>query len=165
TSRHRVEHVELATDAQIERFHEAGIVPSMQPNFLKWAREDGLYEERLGTARTRQTNRFPAHLEGGAPLAFGSDCMPMNPLYGIHEVVNAPTPRQRLDVTSALRAYTAGAAYAGFDEDRFGTIEPGKRGDLVVLDRSPWEHSDEIDDIDVQLTIVDGTIVYDGRQK
>ena len=66
-------------------------------------------------------------------------------------------------MTEALRAYTTGSAYAGFDEDRLGTIETGKLADLVVLERSPWEHSDAIDDIDVTVTIVDGEVVYDAR--
>jgi len=47
-------------------------------------------------------------------------------------------------VTEALRAYTRGAAYAGFDEDRLGTVEPGKCADFAVLDASPWEESDAI---------------------
>jgi hypothetical protein len=161
-SRHRVEHVELASEEAIERFGELGVVASVQPNFLKWAGEDGLYDARLGDRRT-ETNRYPALLDAGAPLAFGSDCMPLDPLLGIHYAVNAPAESQRLGVTAALRAYTLGAAYAGFDEDRLGTVEAGKRADLVVLDRSPWAHSESIADIDVELTVVDGDVVYDGR--
>ena len=88
--------------------------------------------------------------------------MPLDPLFGIDEAVNAPVERQRLTVTEALRAYTSGAAYAGFDEDRLGTIEPGKKADFVVLDSSPWETSD-IADIDVAMTVVDGEVVHDAR--
>lgn len=76
--------------------------------------------------------------------------------------MTAPEPAQRLSVTEALRAYTKGAAYAGFDDDRLGTIEAGKRADLVVLNESPWR-VDRIDAIDVALTIVDGEVVYDDR--
>lgn len=161
-SRHRVEHSELASDAAIQRFADLGVVASMQPNFLKWAQEDGLYESRLGSRRT-ETNRFPAYRDAGVPLAFGSDCMPLDPLLGIHHAVNAPTEGQRLEVTEALRAYTIGAAYAGFDDDRLGTLEPGKRADFVALDRSPWDYPDGIRDIEVVLTAVDGTVVYDER--
>ncbi|ADB59433.1 Amidohydrolase 3 [Haloterrigena turkmenica DSM 5511] len=160
--RHRIEHAELATDDQIERMAEAGIVASMQPNFHRWADEGGLYDRRLGRERRDRTNRFRRVLEAGVPLAFGSDCMPLNPLLGIHYAVNAPTEAQRLSVTDALRAYTRGAAYAGFDEDRLGTVEVGKRADLVVLEASPWEQSDWIDEIDVAMTMVDGDIVFDG---
>ncbi|QKY20732.1 amidohydrolase [Halolamina sp. CBA1230] len=160
--RHRVEHVELASEEAIERFGEMGVVASVQPNFLKWAKEGGLYESRLGARRT-ETNRY-ALLDGaGAPLAFGSDCMPMDPLLGVHHAVNTDVDTQRLAVTEALRAYTLGAAYAGFDEGRLGTVETGKLADFTVLDRSPWEYEAEIRDIDVAMTVVDGDVAYDDR--
>ena len=89
--------------------------------------------------------------------------MPMDPLFGVRQAVTAPDERQRLTVTEALRAYTRGAAYAGFDEDRLGTIAAGKRADLVALDASPWTvDGDAIDAIDVTHTIVDGRVVYRG---
>ncbi len=159
--RHRIEHLELATDDQLERLAEAGIVASMQPNFHQWAGEGGLYDQRLGRERRDRTNRLREVLEHGIPLAFGSDCMPLDPLLGIHHAVNAPTEAQRLSVTEALRAYTIGAAYAGFDEDRLGTLEVGKRADIVVLEESPWEHSGRIDEIDVATTLVDGEVVFE----
>jgi predicted amidohydrolase YtcJ len=161
--RYRIEHAELADDEQIERAAEAGVVASAQPNFLQWADEGGLYDRRLGRERRRRADRFRCWLDAGVPLAFGSDCMPMDPLYGVDNVVNAPTEAQRISVTEALRAYTAGGAFAAGDEDRLGTIEAGKKGDLVALERSPWEHPDAIDEIDVALTVVDGDVVYDGR--
>jgi predicted amidohydrolase YtcJ len=160
--RHRIEHAEVLTDDLIERLAASDVVVSGQPNFLKWAREDGLYAERLGDDRRLASNRFGALAEAGATLAFGSDCMPMDPLFGIQQVVTAESPAQRLSVTEALRAYTYGAAYAGFDEDRLGTVDPGKKADLVVLEDSPWEvPDDEIGAIDVAATVVDGTVVYD----
>jgi hypothetical protein len=159
-ARHRIEHAELATDAAIERIADRGIVASVQPNFHRWAGESGLYDARLGDRRT-ETNRLGRLADAGAHLAFGSDCMPLDPLFGVHHAVNAPTAAQGLGVTEALRAYTLGSAYAGFDEDRLGTVAAGKCADLVVLDRSPWEHPTEIRDVDVALTVVDGDVVYD----
>jgi len=162
-ARHRIEHVELADEAAIERLAETGVVASVQPNFLKWAGDGGLYEARLGPERTAATNRYRDMLDAGVRLAFGSDGMPMDPLLGVHHAVNAPVEAQRLTVTEALRAYTRGAAYAGFDEDRLGTVEPGKRADFAVLDASPWEESAAIREIEVSMTVVDGDVVYDGR--
>ncbi|PCR90840.1 amidohydrolase [Natrinema ejinorense] len=162
-SRHRIEHAELATDDHLERMAEAGIVASMQPNFLRWAAAGGLYDRRLGEDRRDRTNRFRRVLEAGVTLAFGSDCMPLDPLLGVQHAVNAPTEAQRLSVTEALRAYTQGGAEAGFDGDRLGAIEPGTRGDLVVLEESPWAHSDRIDEIEVTMTLVDGDVVFDDR--
>ena len=161
-SRHRIEHCELADDEAIERIADLGVVASVQPNFHKWGFEGGLYDESLGDRRTR-ANRFPAYLAADAPLAFGSDCMPLDPLFGVHYAVDAPSEGQSLGVTEALRAYTLGAAYAGFDEDRLGTLEPGKRADFVLLEESPWEQTGRIDEIGVAVTAVDGSMVYDGR--
>ena len=162
-ARHRVEHAELTSDAAIERFAELGAVASVQPNFLKWAGSGGLYERRLGPERGASTNRYRDLLDAGVPLAFGSDGMPLDPLFGVHRAVNHPTEGQALTVTEALRAYTRGGAYAGFDEDRVGTVAVGKRADLVALDRSPWEHPEAIEELDVALTVVDGDVVFDGR--
>jgi predicted amidohydrolase YtcJ len=158
-ARHRIEHAELLPpDLEPAEFHA---VASMQPNFLRWAREDGLYQDRLGEARTAASNRFAELLAGGVPLAFGSDGMPLDPLYGVQQTVTAPEPGQRLAVTDALCAYTRGAAYAGRSEDRFGTVEPGTRADFVVLAESPWAvDPDAIADIDVTMTVVDGEVVH-----
>jgi predicted amidohydrolase YtcJ len=161
-SRHRIEHAEVLTGDLVERLAAADVVVSAQPNFHKWAGEGGLYDSRIGDERRRQTNQFRALVDAGATLAFGSDCMPLDPLFGIGQAVTAPEPAQRLSVREALRAYTAGAAYAGFDEERMGTVEPGKLADVVVLDESPWE-ADDIADIDVSMTVVGGDVVYDDR--
>jgi predicted amidohydrolase YtcJ len=160
-ARHRIEHAELASDAAVDRMAGRGVIASVQPNFHRWAGEAGLYADRLGDRRT-ETNRLRRLQDAGVRLAFGSDCMPLDPLMGVHHAVTAPTAAQRLGVTEALRAYTLGSAYAGFDEDRLGTVEPGKCADLVVLDESPWE-ADDIGGIDVALTVVDGRVVHDGR--
>ncbi|WP_267163487.1 amidohydrolase [Halovenus salina] len=161
--RHRIEHAEVLRDDLIDRLAREDVVVSAQPNFLKWARSGGLYTDRLGDERREASNRFGTLLEEGATLAFGSDCMPMDPLFGVAQVVDGPTAAQSLSVTEALRAYTAGGAYAGFDEDRLGTIETGNCADFAVLDESPWE-SNDIADIDVALTVVDGETVYDDRE-
>ncbi len=161
--RHRIEHLEVLPDDLLERLANAdGIVASVQPNFLKWADDGGLYDERLGDERRRLSDRIGDLHDAGIPLAFGSDCMPLGPLFGISQVIDAPEPGQQLPVTDALRAYTAGAAYAGYDEDRLGTIERGTAADFAVLDASPWE-ADDVAAIDVDLTIVGGDVVYDDR--
>jgi hypothetical protein len=159
-SRHRIEHAELADDAAIERMADLGVVASVQPNFHKWAVPGGLYARRLGERRV-ETTRLRLLADAGVPLALGSDCMPLDPLFGIHHAVNAPHEDQRLTVTEALRAYTSGGAYAGFDEGSLGTLAVGNRADLVTLDVSPWERAAAIDSIDPVLTVTDGRVVYD----
>lgn len=161
--RHRIEHAELVDDALLERFADGGVVASVQPNFLKWAGEGDLYDRRIGDRR-QQTNRYADFLAAGIPLAFGSDCMPLDPLFGIERTVTAPTESQRLTTTEALRAYTRGTAYAGFTEEELGTIEAGKRADLTVLGDSPWTvPAEELGEIPVEMTVVDGDVVYDAR--
>jgi predicted amidohydrolase YtcJ len=160
-SRHRIEHLEVLDKALIERFATVGVVASVQPNFHKWAHAGGLYEARLGEQRAEKTSPLGRLVESEIPLAFGSDGMPMGPLYGVEQAVTAPSVHQRLSVTEALAAYTRGAAYAGFDESRMGTLEPGKLADCVVLEQSPWDVAkDAIADIGVWATVVDGRVVH-----
>lgn len=159
-ARHRIEHLELASDDHLERMADAGVIASMQPNFHQWGGEGGLYETALGERHTRM-NRFRDVLDAGVTLAFGSDSMPMDPLYGIHCAVNARYECQRLSVDEAIEAYTVGSAFAGFDEDRLGRLAPGYAGDCVVLDGSPWEAPDAIEDIEVVTTIAGGEVVYE----
>ncbi|MFB6121318.1 MAG: amidohydrolase [Halobacteriaceae archaeon] len=159
-ARHRVEHATLATDDQMARAVEAGAVVCLQPNFHRWGGPDGEYAARLGD-RWERANRLAAWHEAGATLAFGSDCMPFDPLLGVDYAVDPPAG-DGLDVTTALRAYTRGSAYAGFAEDETGTVERGKRANLVALDGSPWT-ADDVSALDVDLTVHRGEIVYDGR--
>jgi len=159
----RIEHVELATDEALDRMADAGIVASMQPNFLQWSKPDGLYEARLGTDALPANNRYRDVLDADVPLAFGSDKMPPGPLYGIDHAVTTEYDAQRLTVDEAVAAYTRGAAYAEFTEDRKGTLEPGMLADAVVLDRDPYDAPAEIADISVVATVLGGEVVYDDR--
>jgi hypothetical protein len=70
-------------------------------------------------------------------------------------------PEQKITVEEALRAYTADAAYAAFAEAEKGTLEPGKLGDFVILDRDLRRIPPEtIRDAQVLMTVVGGTVVY-----
>lgn len=135
-NRWRIEHFELPTEKHLRIAAKLGIIASMQPNFLKWAEKGGLYERRLGR-RASRINPLREVLDHGIILAFGSDGMPMGPLYGIFLAVNAPNDCQRLKVEEAIRCYTEGGAYASFEEDIKGSIEEGKLADLVVLSHDP----------------------------
>jgi hypothetical protein len=163
-ARHRVEHAEVLTDEQVERFGELGVIASCQPNFLQWAQPGGLYDQRVGVDRRRRCDRFRDLLDAGSRLAFSSDVMPMDPMLGVHLTVNAPVDGQQLSVTEALRAYTHGGAYAGFAEDRMGTVAVGSVADFVVLEDDPWAvDPGDLRDVEVAMTVVDGDVVYDDR--
>ena len=159
--RHRIEHFELAADDQIDRARRLGLQISMQPNFVgAWSGEGKLYEARLGRERDLQIDRHRRILDCGLGLAFGSDSMPMSPLYGLHWAVNAPHPDQRVTVEEAISCYTEAGAYLSFEEKDKGRIEVGCQADLVVLGEDPRNATDRIADLEVVMTFVGGERVY-----
>jgi len=160
--RHRVEHLELPTEDQIDRMRKLGLIASMQPNFVgRWGMPGELYERRFGKERWRRNNPFKMVLDKGVTLAFGSDCMPFGPIYGIWSAVNHPIEESRLNVEEALRAYTNGSAYAAFEEKIKGSIEIGKLADIVVLTKNPFKISPKnIRNIRVFMTIANGKLLY-----
>lgn len=163
--RHRIEHLELALPKQIEKIAELNLVSSMQPNFVGvWSGPGKMYEKSLGKERDRRIDPHHAFLRANVPLIFGSDCMPFSPIYGIHWAVNGPHPEQRLTVKEAIKAYTKESTYCSFEEESKGDLSPGKLADIVVLERDPYSHSDEISAIKVDLTCINGKIVYQRKE-
>jgi predicted amidohydrolase YtcJ len=159
--RHRIEHFELPTDEQIMRAEKMGLNISMQPNFVgNWSGVGKMYQDRLGSERDSRVDPHRLVLEGGLPLAFGSDCMPISPLYGLHWAVNAPHAGQRVSVEEGIRCYTEKGARLSFEEERKGRIEAGMLADLVVLDKDPREDPSQINERVVEMTVLDGKIVY-----
>lgn len=159
--RHRVEHYELPDDDVLRRTKSAAVTASCQPNFVgRWSGPGDLYEGRLGTDRVARNNPFRKILRRGIPLCFGSDGMPYGPLYGIHWAVNGFYDDQRITAEEAFRAYTAGGAFAGFEEDVKGILGPGKLADFVVLDGDPFDEPDAINTCRVRETWIGGTRVY-----
>ncbi len=137
--RHRIEHFEMATDEQIQRARNIGVVACMQPSFeYLWGGPDGMYAKRLGEG-WRRTNPLRRVLDGGMRLAGGSDAnvTPPEPLLGIHAAVNHPNPEHRITPYEALHMMTVDAAYAAFNEARHGSLVAGKEANFVVLGEDP----------------------------
>jgi predicted amidohydrolase YtcJ len=165
--RHRLESVELVTPEDTTRFASYGVIASMQPGSLS---DPDLFERLLGPSRAGQLLPYRRLADARARLAFGSDwpASPMNPLLAIYEVATRaaangddPTPLMRMTLTSALAAYTSGGAWASFDEQRKGTLEPGMLADLVVLSDNIFDLPPErLLNVSVEATIFDGKIVY-----
>lgn len=135
--RHRIEHFELATDEQIKRAADLGVVASMQPAFEHfWGGPHGMYANRLGE-RWRMTNRLRTCLDAGMVVAGGSDTnvTPPDPILGLHAAVNHPNDEQRVSAREALRMFTLSAAWAAKNEARHGSIAAGKEASFAVLDR------------------------------
>ncbi len=158
--RHRLEHVEVVDNAAIRKMAQMNLIVSMQPNFVRrWQMPGGMYE-RYFAKRYRTMNCFKALLNAGIKVVFGSDCMPLGPLYGIRGAVEHPSPRERLTPLEALKMYTREAAYATFEENNKGTIRTGKYADLVVLNKNPLREKN-LDTIKTIMVLVGGRIVYD----
>ena len=160
--RHRIEHCEVLTDDQIARIKRLGIVASMQPNFVgEWSQPGGMYETRLGPVRLRRNNPYRRLLDEGIKVAFGSDCMPFDPIYGLWSAVNHPIEESRITLEEAVKCYTLDAAYASFEEDLKGSIEPGKLADITVLSEDLTSIPPEkIRDVKVDMTMVGGRVAY-----
>ena len=170
--RFRIEHSQHIAPGDIKRYAELKVIASMQPYH---AIDDGRWaEEYIGPERIKTTYAFRSLLDSGATLAFGSDWFvaPATPLEGIYGAVTRRTldgknpegwvPEQKITVEEALKAYTVNAAYASFEEDIKGSLEPGKLADFVVLDRDITSIDPvEIWDMKVWQTWVGGKKVFD----
>lgn len=158
---HRIEHAEMITDTQIKKAKQLGIILSMQPNFLKWEYPGELYETRLGKERFMTLNRFSTILKNEVLLNFGSDNMPLSPLYGIREATTFPSSEIKIPIIEALKAYTINNAQALFMESNLGSISVGKLADFVILSKTPLTiKSSELDDSLVERTFVGGVEAY-----
>lgn len=163
--RHRIEHAEMLWRENIKRIRKLDLVLSAQPNFAyTWSQPDGMNEKRLGKERVQKCDPFWDIQRALVKMAFGSDTMPMSPLFGIYSAVNHPYLEQRISAYNALQSYITNSAYIGRDEHQLGALSEGKNADFVVLSEDPLE-ADEIRDIEVKMTVVDGEIVYDNRDE
>ena len=165
--RHRIEHCEILTEEQLARIKQLGVIPAMQPNFVgEWGQPGGMYEQRLGVKRLKFCNPYRKLLDEGIKVAFGSDCgycppWPFNPIYGLWAAVNHPIQENRVSIEDAVKCYTLNGAYASFDEDIKGSLEPGKVADIAVLSEDLLLYPPEkIKDVQVDLTIVNGKIFW-----
>jgi predicted amidohydrolase YtcJ len=178
--RHRVEHLELTDSGDLLRFGALGVIASMQPfqgspspgELDEWARN-------LGVERRGRAWGYGSIAHAGGHLAFGSDwpLASMNPLLGLHTAVNRTTPDglpeggwypdERITLKQAIDAYTSGAAWASFDEQRKGSLAAGMLADLVVLSDDIFDApTSRLATTRVMFTIFDGKVVYqrDGTQ-
>ena len=175
--RHRIEHVAVVRDDQIERMADLGILASIQTSWFSsdWLGhpEWGSFEQDLGPNRISWAGRWRDLLDGGVMVIGGTDT-PWTPAVSIGGWAEAvtrvgaggrdPAPwmlEQRITIEEALRLTTAAAAYGGFEENVKGTLTPGKLADLIVLSANPLAvPSGELIDLEVLATVVDGEIVY-----
>lgn len=152
-----IEHFELVPEGVLDRVGNTFI--SSQPNFLQWALPGGLYESRLGKAWLTRNNSFRQYIDNGLNLAFGSDCMPLGPNYGIYYAISSPFANQRITLEEALTAYTEGSARL-LRDPMTGKISPGYYANLVIFDEKYARDVNSLKDKKPLMTIIRGSIVY-----
>jgi predicted amidohydrolase YtcJ len=159
----------MLTPERIERTKRLGILPIANPSFLYFLGAE--IETCLGQQRTEGAFPFRTLLDQGFPLAWGSDApgyWPIDPLRDLGAAVSRTTfrglavaPEQAITMTEALCAQTVNAAFAGFQEAKLGTLEPGKLADVAVLAEDPFTFPpDRFAELPVDLTITGGRVVF-----
>lgn len=168
--RHRIEHCSECPPHLTERLARSGITVVTQPGFLYYSGERYLAE--VSDDRLPWLYPILSLQAAGVPIAAGSDApvAPMNPLVGIYaaatrisESGDAVLSGEVVAVEDALRMYTLGSAYASLEEHVTGSVEVGKRADLVLLDGDPTTvDPEEIKNIRVMMTVAQGQVVWEG---
>ena len=168
----RIEHAQVTTPAEIAQFKQLKAVASMQPTHLltdmRWA------QDRLGPKRAATSYAWLALLNKGVPLAFGTDypVEPVTPFRGLYAAVTRQSadgkqeyfPEQRLILDQAIAAYTAGSAFAEFEEKEKGKLVTGMLADFVVLDRDITSvPAQKMLGTKVLRTVVGGKTVYEAK--
>lgn len=166
-----IEHIEMIDPEDIPRFKEIGnVIPSMQPMHLPIDKDEKVL--RCGMKRARWEWAFRSILDVGGQIAFGTDypVVGFDPFPGIMAAVTrlnpdgspaSVNPEECITLPEALIAYTKSAAHA-YNRDDIGVLEEGKLADIIVVDRDLFSTPLlEIGDAKVELTIMDGKIVYE----
>jgi predicted amidohydrolase YtcJ len=173
--RNRIEHSQIVTLEDIPRFAELGIIASMQATHA--TSDMNMAEDRVGPKRILGGYAWRRMLDADVVIANGSD-FPVelsNPFHGLYASVTRQGrdgepeggwyPDQALTRAETLHSFTLGAAYAAHQEDRLGSLEPGKWADFIVIDRDYFTcDASEIDDIAVLETWVAGKKVFEREE-
>jgi hypothetical protein len=173
--RHRLEHIEDVSAADIPRFGSLGVIASMQP-FHASPNQNVLdvWAVNVGPERAARAWAWKSIHDAGGHLAFGTDwpVVGIDPRPGMHTALTRQTmqgvpaggfnPAERLPLSTVLETYTAGSAYAGFDEKRVGMLKVGMLADVVVWSGDLFARPvDQVKDAEVTMTIFDGRVVYE----
>ncbi|WP_233520495.1 amidohydrolase [Flocculibacter collagenilyticus] len=161
-ARHRLTHVEVVDPQDYERFNQLNVIADAQvagdfANPAHWSENIDL----IGEERSTDLVPIKSLVEHNATLTLSSDwnVSHFNPFLGIsNAITRAP---QAITLEQAINAYTINAAYAMRQDDIVGSIEIGKRADLIVLDRNLFNSTAaQIKNTKVTLTLLDGEVVY-----
>ena len=166
--RHYLNHFTVMPSAEaMDKMAAYGIAITQQPNFTYTL--DGRYSAYLDGDRLKHNNPLRTPMNHGIHVAISSDILPIGPMVGLYAAVTRKGmsgtvfgEEESLTVMEALRGYTLYGAWLSFEEDRKGSIEPGKLADLIVLDQDILTiDPDHIMDINVEQTWLGGKLVYE----
>jgi predicted amidohydrolase YtcJ len=176
-ARHRIEHIEDVSAADIPRFGQLGVIASMQP-LHAYPDEDAFkaWVPSVGPERAQRAWAWHSIQAAGGVLAFGSDwpIVTLNPWPGVQNAVTRQTtegepkggwiPSERITLADAIRGYTLNAAFAGHREKTEGSLEAGKLADLIVVTQDIFRvDPSKIGETKVLLTMVGGRVVYESE--
>ena len=177
-ARHRIEHIEDASAADIPRFGSLGVIASMQPLHAK-PDDDTLnvWAPRVGQERVQRAWAWHSIQSGGGIVAFGSDwpVVTLSPWPGIQNAVTRQTlegkpaggwiPSERISLADAIKGYTLNAAYSGHREKDEGSLEAGKLADFIVVSQDLFKiEPSKIGVTQVLLTMVGGQVAYQSEK-
>lgn len=154
----RVEHAEDLLCAWPGTWNPDHHIFSMQPNFVeRWQRAGGMYDRILPVDQSLMLNPFRTVLGSGFKLGFGSDCMPLDPLYGLKGAVRHRNSGESLSMEQALSAYTLDAASISGLDHLVLPLGTGRTADMVFLSENPF---DGLDGVKVEATMKNGNFVF-----
>jgi hypothetical protein len=175
TSRYRIEHAQVVSPGDFDRFARLHVIASMQPSHLltdmNWA------ESRLGPDRVKYSYAWRSFLDHNVVLAFGTDypVESVNPFRGLYAAITRQNeagtktyqPQEKITLNEAIYAYTQASAFAENQEKLKGRLEPGFVADFVVLDHditSPNTTPQELLHTKVLRTVLNGEIIYSSKE-
>jgi len=167
--RHRIEHCSICSPSLARRIASLGIMVVTQLPFIYY--NGDRYLETVLNHQLQHLYPIGTLIKNGVTVAASSDSpiVAPDPLVGIYAAVSRRSkagkrilPKEQINPLDAIRMYTTNAAKATFDETKRGSITPGKLADLAVLNGDPTKLPvDEIKNLEVEMTILDGKIVWD----
>jgi predicted amidohydrolase YtcJ len=167
--RHRIEHCSVCPPPLARRIASLGISIVTQPSFIYY--NGDRYLKTVPDFQLKHLYPIKNLIENGVHVAAGSDCpvAPADPLIGIYSAITRMSETgetlgatEAISPAEALRLYTDYAASTSFKETTKGSITPGKVADLAVLSDDPTAVSpEEVKNITVEMTILDGKVVWD----
>lgn len=166
--RHRIEHCSVCPPSLAKRIASLGITVVSHPQFIYYNGER--YLKTVPIEKIKYLYPFSSMIKRGIKLIGSSDAplAPPNPLIGIYAAITRKTstgesllPEESITPLEGLRIYTQSASWICFEEKNLGSITPGKLADLVILSNNPTKVTfEDIKDIKVEMTILDGKIVW-----